>query len=203
MPLPNQIVPRPRRLLLQATLALALLVVLWIPNRALAQHHGRGGPGGGGFPGGGMHEEEGHGYGGPMGGGGMGFPRRADVPPGMGRDAGVRAHAGLQVGPPGRWWDDKHYVKQLKLSEDQQRHMDAIFEQSRPVLINRLESLQREEQRMETLTHAKALDEAALFAQIDRIEQARAELGKATAHYLVQLRSELDAGQITRLEEQP
>jgi Spy/CpxP family protein refolding chaperone len=78
--------------------------------------------------------------------------------------------------------------------------MDAIFEQSRPVLLNRLESLEREEQRMDALTHSKTLDEAALFSQIDRIEQARADLGKANTHYLVQLRSELDADQISRLE---
>ena len=108
----------------------------------------------------------------------------------------------MQVGPPGRWWDDKHFAKQLKLTEDQQRHMDAIFEQNRPMLLKRYESLQQEEQRMEELTHAKTLDETALFAQIDRIEQARADLGKATLHYQVQLRNELDQDQISRLEDQ-
>jgi hypothetical protein len=56
---------------------------------------------------------------------------------------------------------------------------------------------------METLTHAKTLDEPALFAQIDRIEQARADLGKASMHYQVQLRNELDQNQIAKLGEQP
>ena len=195
MPSCNQMRVRPNRLLMQATLAFALLVVLCMPKTSAAQHHG-GGPGGGGFPGGGMS-------GGGMHEGRMGrdFPRPGNVPADMGRN-NVRIHAGLQVGPPFRWWDDKHYVKQLKLSEDQQRHMDAIFEQSRPVLLNRLESLEKEEQRMEVLTHAKTLDESALFAQIDRVEQARADLAKANTHYLVQLRSELDQDQIGRLEDQ-
>jgi Spy/CpxP family protein refolding chaperone len=80
--------------------------------------------------------------------------------------------------------------------------MDAIFEQNRGTLVKRYDALQQEEQRMETLTHAKTLDESALFAQIDRIEQARADLGKATTHYLIQLRNELDQGQIAKLEEQ-
>jgi len=31
-------------------------------------------------------------------------------------------------------------------------------------------------------------DEPALFAQIDRVAQARAELEKATTHYLLQIR---------------
>jgi Spy/CpxP family protein refolding chaperone len=181
----NQIAARPDRLLLQATLALALLVVLFVPKISSAQHHGGAG---GGFPGGG----------GPGGYGGGDFSRSGDVP--GDRDREARAHGGLQVGPPGRWWDDKHYAKQLKLTEDQQRRMDGIFEQSRPVLLNRLETLEKEEQRMEVLTHAKTLDESALFSQIDRIEQARADLGKANTHYQVQLRNELDADQIAHLE---
>lgn len=186
-------------LLLQATLALALVAVLCTAKPAAAQHHGGGGPGGGGF-GGGMHDG-----GMPEGGmrGGMGdrggFERSS---PDFRRDVSPRVHAGLQVGPPGRWWDDKHFVKQLHLSQDQQRHMDSIFEQNKGTLVKRFEALQQEEQRMDTLTHAKTLDEPALFAQIDRIEQARADLGKATMHYLVQLRNELDQDQISKLDNQ-
>lgn len=186
-------------LLLQAVLALALLAVLCAPNVAAAQHHGGGGPGGGGF-GGGIS-------GGGMSGGHIdgrmgdrGFDRSSTAS--IGRNP-VGMHAGLQLGPPGRWWDDKHFVKQLHLSDDQQRHMDAIFEQNRGTLVKRYEALQQEEQHMESLTHAKTLDESALFAQIDRIEQARADLGKATTHYLVQLHNELDQDQIAKLEAQP
>lgn len=185
----NQRFVRPNRMLLHATLALALLVVLSMPRIAMAQHHGGGG---GGFPGG-MHS-------GDISGGD--FSRSSNVPSETSRNSSGRAHGGLQVGPPGRWWDDKHFAKQLKLTEDQQRHMDAIFEQNRPALLKRYETLEQEEQRMEGLTHAKTLDEGALFAQIDRIEQARADLGKATMHYQVQIRNELDSDQISKLEDQ-
>ncbi len=191
---------RAKRLLRRATLALALLMMLALPKFAFAQHHGGGS--GGGFPGGGMG-----GRGGDIRGERGGEFPRAEGPHGAGaRDFGRTSptgmHAGLQVGPPGRWWDDKHFVKQLKLTSDQQKRMDTIFEQSRPVLLKRYESLEQEELRMEALTHAKVLDEAALFSQIDRIEQARADLGKATTHYLVQLRNELGAEQITKLDDQ-
>lgn len=186
-------------LLVQTALALALLAVLYTPQTASAQHHGGGGPGGGGF-GGGL-------AGGGMSGGGIGsrLGDRGgfDRPSGISRNPRGSMHAGLQLGPPGRWWDDKHFVKQLKLTDDQQRHMDAIFEQNRGTLVKRYETLEQEEQRMESLTHAKTLDESALFAQIDRIEQARADLGKATTHYLVQLHNELTPDQVAKLEEQP
>jgi len=184
----NQIRIRSRRLFLQAALAFAVLIVLSTPRAAVAQHHG-GGPGGGfggGMPGGGGHD----------------FPRAGDMPSAIDRGNTMRPHASLQVGPPGRWWDDKHFAKQLKLTEDQQRKMDAIFEQERPVLLNRLDSLQREQQRMEVLTHAKTLDESALFSQIDRIEQARADLFKATMHYQLEIRNELGADQVAHLEGQ-
>src|SRR5579875_3152491 len=181
---------RRKRLLMQATLTLAIVVLLSVPRIGFAQHHGGGGAGGAG------------GFGG-MGGGGM--SGRGDMREGFPRGDMSRGnssmHAGLQVGPPSRWWDDKHFVKQLKLSVDQQHRMDAIFEQSRPVLVKRAESLQQEEQKMEALTHAKTLDESALFSQIDRIEQARADLAKATTHYLLQLRNELDADQIAKLDQ--
>src|ERR1700744_459218 len=190
MSLYSQIFVRPNQLLVQLALTLAVLVVLSTPIASMAQRHG-GGATGGGFPGG-MHS-------GDMGGG---FSRSPNVPSDMNRNSSGRMHGGLHVGPPGRWWDDKHFAKQLKLTEDQQRHMDTIFEQNRPTLLKRYESLQQEEQRMEELTHAKTLDEGALFAQIDRIEQARADLGKANLHYMVQLRNELDQDQISKLEDQ-
>jgi Spy/CpxP family protein refolding chaperone len=179
----------PNRVLLHATLALALLVVLSAPRTMTAQRHG-GAAGGGGFPGGMRSGEVG------------GFSRSPNVPSDMNRNSSARMHGGLQVGPPGRWWDDKHFAKQLKLSDDQQRHMDSIFEQNRSTLLKRYENLEQEEQRMEAMTHAKTLDESALFAQIDRIEQARADLGKATLHYQVQIRNELDQDQLSKLEDQ-
>jgi Spy/CpxP family protein refolding chaperone len=108
---------------------------------------------------------------------------------------------GLQLGPPGRWWDDKHFAKDLHLQSDQQKKMDAIFVQNRPSLLGTYDALQQEEQRMEALTHAKVLDENALFAQIDRVAQARAALEKANTHLLLQIRAEMTPDQIDRLEQ--
>ncbi|MGI4829950.1 MAG: hypothetical protein ACRYFU_17400 [Janthinobacterium lividum] len=174
--------------------------VVLVPG-ARAQHGG-GAPGGGG----------GMGPGGPPGGmGGMGrggdsdFGRpRGGPPPGNTSDATGMAstmRGGLQLGPPGRWWDDKHFAKDLKLRPDQQRHMDLYFEESRQNLLRRHDAFELEENRMESLTHAKTLDEASLFTQIDRLTQARAELEKVTTHLLLQIRNEMDADQIARLEQ--
>jgi Spy/CpxP family protein refolding chaperone len=104
------------------------------------------------------------------------------------------------VGPPGRWWDDRGFAKNVKLRPDQQTRMDQIFEQNRGALINRFQSVMQAQAQLDALARSPSPDEAALFAQIDRVAQARAELEKANTHYLLQLRKEMDADQIQRLE---
>jgi Spy/CpxP family protein refolding chaperone len=138
---------------------------------------------GGSIPGGSPREIEG------------GLPSSGSVP-----QSGATIRGGVQLGPPSRWWDDKHYAKTLHLRPDQKKRMDGFFDENRANLVSRYEALQQEEQKMEVLSHAQTLDESALFAQIDRVAQARADLEKATTHLMLQVRKEMDADQITRLD---
>lgn len=184
-------------------LLLAMLLAVASPL-AIAQGRGPGGPPPGGGGGGG----------GPMGGGGGNVPGMGNPFPGANRapnannggqggqpgQSGSNQHAGLQLGPPGRWWDDKSFAKSLKLRPDQQTRMDAVFSQNRNALLSHYEELQQAEARIEELSKGPAIDEAALFAQIDRVAQSRVALEKATAHMLLQIRNELDADQISRLD---
>jgi Spy/CpxP family protein refolding chaperone len=161
---------------------------------------------GGGPPGGGMPSTGGMPGGGSMPGGSpraiegpgdarIGLPSGASVQP-----SGPTMRGGVQLGPPIRWWDDKHYVKNLHLRADQKKRMDGLFDENRANLVNRYDALQQEESKMEVLSHAQTLDEGALFAQIDRVAQARADLEKATTHVMLQVRKEMDPDQITRLD---
>jgi Spy/CpxP family protein refolding chaperone len=186
-----------------------IALVLACSFSVLAQQGGapRGGgpPGGGGQPGGapqpGAANNPGQpgGYSGPGGAQPPGGP-----PPGSAPDERSTVstmHGGLQVGPPGRWWDDRHFAKELRLRSDQQKHMDAIFDQNRASLLKCFDALQDEESKMEALVRAPVLDEATLFAQIDRVALARAALEKANTHYLLQIRAEMTPDQIARLDQ--
>jgi len=153
---------------------------------------------------------QGRGPGGPPPAGGMGGPPfpggpgGGPPPPGQGRPNGEgQPRPGLQLGPPGRWWDDTSFVKSLKLRPEQQLRMDAVFEQNRTVLQGRFQVVQQAEAQMEEISRSPAPDELALFAQIDRVAQARAELEKANTHMLLQIRREMDPDQIDRLEKPP
>lgn len=172
---------------------------LFSASSVLAQHGGGHG-GGGGFPAGpGVSGGSSYYPGGFRGdtGGFRGVP--GHPPDSAGTTGGL--HGGRQLGPPGRWWDDKHFVKDLKLRPDQQRRMDAAFEENRAGLLRHYEILQGEEARLAGLTRAMPLDQQALYTQIDRVAQARAELEKANTHLQLQLRSEMDADQVMRLEQ--
>lgn len=185
-------------------LALPVLL-LTLCAHAVAQHGGHGGGmGPGGMGPGGMGPGPGPGFAGgnygPRDYGRMnGGPPPGNAPESAGSMSSMRG--GLQLGPPGRWWDDKHFAKDLKLRPEQQRRMDSIFESNRPALLTRLVAVQQEENRMEALARAKGSDEGTLDVQIDRVWQARAELEKAKTHYLLQIRQEMDAGQLSKLED--
>jgi Spy/CpxP family protein refolding chaperone len=172
-------------------------LVLCAPVAAMAQHGG-GPPGGGGMGGGAMG-------GGNMGGMGMGRGINGGTmnrPP-MGGSHFVAVspmHSGLQLGLPGRWWDEKKMVKSLSLRNDQKSRMDEIFNSSEGNLSTLLTNLQREEVHLSTLSSADLQDETKVFAAIDRYEAARTELAKEKAHVLMQIRQQLDPDQLNKLD---
>ena len=142
-------------------------------------------------------------------GGSMGMPPgrmgenvpRGGPPPESRGSANSSMRGGLQLGPPGRWWDDKKFARSLGLNGDQQKRMDAIFGQNRDTLSSRYDNVLKAEARLESLTHASKPSETALFAEIDHVAQARADLEKATTHFLLQIRDEMTPEQIGKLDD--
>lgn len=176
----------------------ALLVFV---GSAAAQGHGGGGPGGGG-PGGG-----GGGFGGGFGWGRPSLPSPSHTPAGSnsGRNSGSNPEskaAGLQLAPPGRWWDDTSFAKGLGLNSKQQHRMDSVFSANRDNLLKLYKNLQGEESNLAKTIRAKDLDEGQIFQQIDRVTGARGELEKANVHMLLQIRKEMTVEQADRLDEQ-
>ena len=106
----------------------------------------------------------------------------------------------FHLGPHGRWWNNPDWVQKLSLTPDQQKKMDAVFEQSRPSLMALSSTLRQEETAMEPLLAADQPDEGKILAQIDRVAQARAELEKANARMLLGLRRVLTPDQWKTLQ---
>lgn len=101
----------------------------------------------------------------------------------------------LQAGLSGRWWTNPAVASRLGLTPDQQKRMDAIFQQDRLKLIDLTAALEKEETMLEPLMQSDQPDVANIRSQIDRIVQARSELEKANANMLLGIRLVLTAGQ--------
>jgi Spy/CpxP family protein refolding chaperone len=102
--------------------------------------------------------------------------------------------------PQGRWWDNPEMVQKLNLNSDQQKKMDDIFQQNRLRLVDLTATLQKEEITMEPMMAADTPDEPKILAQIDKVAQARAELEKANARFLLGIRRVLTQDQWKKLQ---
>jgi Spy/CpxP family protein refolding chaperone len=104
-------------------------------------------------------------------------------------------------GEHGRWWNNPTVVEKLNLTEDQRKSMDAIFQQHREQLVDLRATVEKAEIAMDPLVKADQPNEAAVMAQIDKVAQARAELEKANARFLFELRSKLTPDQWKQVQE--
>ena len=106
----------------------------------------------------------------------------------------------MQPGPGGRWWNNPDTAQRFSLNSDQQKKMDDIFQANRLRLIDLNATLQKEEITMEPLMSLDTPDEAKILAQIDKVAQARAELEKANARFLLGIRRVLTPEQWKKLQ---
>lgn len=128
-----------------------------------------------------------------------------DGGPGVGRgfaehrppmERAMGPHAGF-----GRWWNNPKIVEKLKLTDDQRKAMDQIFQEHREKLVDLRGNVEKAEIEMEPLVRADQPNEQAVLAQIDKVAQARAELEKANARFLFALRSKLTPEQWKQVQE--
>jgi Spy/CpxP family protein refolding chaperone len=100
----------------------------------------------------------------------------------------------------GRWWNNPKVVEQLKLTDAQRKKFDDIYLAHREKLIDLRASLQKAELALETLVSDAQPNETKILAQIDKVAQARAELEKANAAFLLAIRGKLTAEQWTQVQ---
>jgi periplasmic protein CpxP/Spy len=78
--------------------------------------------------------------------------------------------------------------------------MDDILQQHRDGLIDMRANVEKAEGALEPLINADQPNESAILAQIDKVAQARAELEKANARFLLALRAKLTPDQWKQLQ---
>lgn len=124
--------------------------------------------------------------------GGLGF--RGHRPP-MERALGPMGE------PQGRFWNNPALMTKLKLTDDQRKGMDQVLQQHRTTLVDLHANLEKAELALEPMMKEDQPNESQILEQIDRVAQARAELEKANARFLLAIRAKLTPEQWKNLQE--
>ena len=132
----------------------------------------------------------------------------AQVPDGAGRGPGMgfgdhrppmERSLGAQ-GEHGHWWNNPKVAERLKLTDTQRKAMDDTLQQHRETLVDLRGSLEKSELELEPMMKEDQPNESQILAQIDKVAQARAELEKANARFLLAIRSKLTPEQWKQLQ---
>jgi protein CpxP len=103
-------------------------------------------------------------------------------------------------GDHGRWWNNPKTVDRLKLTDPQRKAMDDTLQQHRETLVDLRGGLEKAELELEPMMKQDQPNESEILAQIDKVAQARAELEKANARFLLAIRSKLTPEQWKQME---
>lgn len=113
---------------------------------------------------------------------------------------GRSAVGGAQLGPVGRWWDDRSFARSLNIRAEQKQRMDAVFDSNRSELMGRYQELKVQQARLDEATRETRISGSSVFAQINRVAEAREALGAVNARMTKELLKELDPEQLGRLQ---
>jgi Spy/CpxP family protein refolding chaperone len=135
---------------------------------------------------------------------GMGRPPQRDADPGYRPPLrGPQSGDGPWSDRSGKWWMNPDIVRRLLLTDDQQKRIDQVFQQSRLKLIDLRAALEKEEALLDPLLAADRPQDSQVLPQIDRVAAARAELEKANARMLFAFRQVLTPDQWRQLKSPP
>lgn len=101
----------------------------------------------------------------------------------------------------GRFWNNPTIAAKLQLTDDQRKAMDGILQQHLESLVDLRANAEKAELALRPLINADQLDEQKILSQIDQVAQARAELFKANARFLLEIRSKLTPDQWKQVQE--
>ena len=105
---------------------------------------------------------------------------------------------GLMI--PGPWWRNQELAAKVGLSAEQTKKIDQIFTDSKLQLIQMHAALEEEQVRLDAALNATPLDRVRAEASIDKSADLRADLEKADAKMLLNIRAVLTPEQWTKFD---
>ena len=113
---------------------------------------------------------------------------------------GAFAQGGWRDMPPGKWWANKRFILQLRLSPDQQSRIESLWVQNRKNLMEWKSELEKRQLEFTGLLGKNSVDEATALRAFDRIQEARLNIERATFLMRIQIKNLLAPEQQQKLE---
>jgi periplasmic protein CpxP/Spy len=101
--------------------------------------------------------------------------------------------------PDGKWWKRPRLAAEIGLSADQSREIEKIFVKSRTRLIDMKADLEKKQLALQSSMEDQAADRRTVEKEIEAVENARAELQKARALMILDMKQILKHDQWERL----
>ena len=98
------------------------------------------------------------------------------------------------------WWRDPQFQRDLTLTTEQSGKIDAVFQQTIPILRQKKAELDAQEEELSRMIAANA-DEAAVTRQVDKVEAIRANMNKMRTLMLLHMRQVLSPEQRVKLNQ--
>ena len=102
----------------------------------------------------------------------------------------------LPAAGQGKWWQSEEYIRELRLTPEQSKKLEEVFQASIPTLKSLKKTLDQAESEFERLLERG--DDGSVMDQVERVEAARAELNKSHTMMMLRMKRVLTTEQWTR-----
>jgi Spy/CpxP family protein refolding chaperone len=102
----------------------------------------------------------------------------------------------LPAAGQGKWWQSEDYIRELRLTPEQSKKLEEVFQASVPTLKSLKKTLDQAESEFERLLERG--DDGSVMDQVERVEAARAELNKSHTMMMLRMKRVLTSEQWTK-----
>ena len=102
----------------------------------------------------------------------------------------------LPAAGQGKWWQSEEYIRELRLTPEQSKKLEEVFQASVPTLKSLKKALDQAESEFERLLERG--DDGSVMDQVERVEAARAELNKSHTMMMLRMKRVLTTEQWTK-----
>jgi Spy/CpxP family protein refolding chaperone len=100
-----------------------------------------------------------------------------------------------------RWWNTPEYMEALKLTEGEIQQLNQAYETYSLDMVGLKGQVEAARLKLQFLMEKEELDEPAMETQYNRLEEARATLGKARFAFYIQVRKIIGSQRFSQLME--